>query len=210
MGTLHQGMGVPQRCIHPMRGDWRRRRALHHWWSSCQRERSNELLQHGSTHAGGPSPAHSSNSSGSGMGERYAVVALSVLSEKSAGAPMLTSGKVGRRAHADIPSRRTLASLVSSTDSASACRGTPHGPIRDHLIASGRMLGGRRVDAANRATWQIATLRRRPQSLALPGDVTEAMAAQATLWQPTSRNTVRVGETVEASILKHCRDPPDL
>ena len=72
------------------------------------------------------------------------------------------------------------------------------------------MLGGRRVDATNRATWKIASLRHRPQPLALPGDVAEATTAQATPWQPTSCNTVRVGEAVEASVVKHCRDPPAL
>ena len=78
----------------------------------------------------------SSNSGGSSMGAMYAVV---VLSKKPAGAPMLTS------------TRHTPASPASSPDT-SARRGTPHGPTRDHLIGSGRVLGGRRVDDANRAT----------------------------------------------------------
>jgi hypothetical protein len=45
---------------------------------------------------------------------------------------------------------------------------------------------------------------------ALLGEVVEAMAAQTTPRQPASRNTVRVRETVEAFVVKLCRDLPSL
>jgi hypothetical protein len=46
--------------------------------------------------------------------------------------------------------------------------------------------------------------------LALSGKVEEAVAAQATPWQPASRYSVQVGQTVETSVMKLCRDPPGL
>ena len=43
--------------------------------------------------------------------------------------------------------------------------------------------------------------------LAVPGEVAVAVAAQATSWQSTSCDAVRVGETVKASVVKLCGDP---
>jgi hypothetical protein len=62
-------------------------------------------------------------------------------------------------------------------------------------------------------SWLVANLRCRHHKhgpLAFPGKVAEAVAAQATSWQPASHNTVRVGKTVEAFVPKLCRDPLSL
>jgi len=44
--------------------------------------------------------------------------------------------------------------------------------------------------------------RNRPDPLAVPSDVAETMTTQTIRSQPTSRHSVRVGETIETSIAK--------
>jgi hypothetical protein len=49
-----------------------------------------------------------------------------------------------------------------------------------------------------------------PGLLAFPSKVAEAVAAQTSPWQPVSCYSVRVGKTIETSVVKLCGDLPDL
>jgi hypothetical protein len=92
-------------------------------------------------------------------------------------------GEVGRCAHADFPRRRTLAPQASSSESASAPCGNLHGPNRVRRITVGHELGGRWVDATNRASWQVATLRRRRRSRPRPLALRHSLARWQKPWQ---------------------------
>jgi hypothetical protein len=117
---------------------------------------------------------------------------------------------VGRRTRANVL-RLSPAPPASSTSSPA---GAPHGPrCGTHRTAMRRVLGGRGV-VTSRVMWQVDTLRCRGQSRPGPpavlGEVSEAATAQTMSWQPTSHYSVRVGETVETSVVELCRDLPSL
>jgi hypothetical protein len=114
-----------------------------------------------------------------------------------------------------VPRQLTLAASVSALASLAGAVGTPHGPERSPIRArwsAAWRLGGRRA-GTSRVPWQVATLHRRlrrPRPLAIPGEVTVVVAMQAMSGQPASCDTVRVEETIKASVVNLYGDLPCL
>ena len=97
-----------------------------------------------------------------------------------------------------VPHWLPLSSLVSLLDSTDTPCGTLRGPVRARWTTVGCVLGG----------WHPSPpLLHRPGPLAIPSEVTKAVATQATSWQPASRYSVRVGQTIETPVTKLCGDP---
>jgi hypothetical protein len=73
----------------------------------------------------------------------------------------------------------------------------------------GRVLVGQWLISTSIATLRLHR-RCRPGPLVVPGDVAKVVAAQTMPWQPASRYSMRVGETVETSVAELYGDPPAL